>query len=289
MLDKQTFVLAISGGVDSVVMLHKLLARKHPDITYVIAHYDHGIRADSHEDATLVQKLALMNNLQFETEQGKLGPKASEALAREKRYDFLRRMKDKHQADKIVTAHHQDDVLETMVINLIRGTGPRGLMPMTHSPDIVRPLLSKTKAELVQYAKDNSLKWHEDSTNDDEDYLRNYVRKNIMPKFKGHEQQLVDMRRRLEDIYYEIDLLLKLDQPKTNVLHRPGFIRHSFAMQREMMRSWLIRLGVEELDRKLIERCVIAVKTLPIGKKIDIGNTHWLSSQPQNVQIIKKD
>ena len=288
-MEKQTFVLAVSGGVDSVVMLDMLARKRTPNVTYVIAHYDHGIRPDSSRDAELVKGLAKHYQFQFELERGELGSKASEALAREKRYEFLRKIAEKYYADKIVTAHHQDDVLETMVINMLRGTGPRGLMPMYASTDIIRPLLNKRKSELYDYAKEHSLTWHEDSTNDDEDYLRNYVRKNVMPKLEGKREELLETRHHLGEAYFEIDQLVRLATPKMNLLHRPSFVLQAFSVQREIVRSWLLKMGIAELDRRTIERIVIACKTLPTAKKIDIDNSLWLVSERENVRIMKKD
>lgn len=287
-MQKQKFILAISGGVDSVVLLHKLATKKNPDITYVVAHFDHGIRSDSAEDATFVAKLAASYGYEFELGAGNLGANASEALAREKRYVFLREVKDKHNAEKIVTAHHEDDVLETMVLNLIRGTGPRGLMPMIKPSDILRPFLNTSKADLIEYAKQHGLSWREDSTNLDESYQRNYVRKQVMPKLEPHKKTLIEMRRRLADIYFEADMLLHLATPQKNVLSRVYFLQFSFAVQREIVRMWLSTFSITEVDRQLLERVVIAIKTLPIGKKVDINSEYWLSSQPNNVQIIKK-
>lgn len=287
-MEKQTYILAVSGGVDSVVLAHMLAEKRTPNITYVIAHFDHGIRPESYKDAELTAEIAKKLHFQFELGKGDLGPKASEALAREKRYEFLREVATKYKADKIVTAHHEDDVIETMIINVLRGTGPRGLMPMSVPSDIIRPLLNKRKTDLYDYAKKHNLQWHEDETNEDVDYLRNYVRKNIMPKIEESRQQFLEMRTRLTDIYLEADQLIKLATPRMNLLHRTSFVRHSFAVQREIIRSWIIRMGALELDRPTIERIVIASKTLPVGKKIDIDRTLWLISERENVQIMKK-
>jgi len=288
-LNKQTFVVAVSGGVDSVVLLHKLVAKKSADITYIVAHYDHGMRPESPEDAEFVRLIAKNSQLGFELGQGELGSNASEALAREKRYKFLRTVKQKYDADKIITAHHQDDIIETIVINLLRGTGPRGLMPMLKPSDILRPLLNTTKQQLIDYAVEHELEWREDSTNSDETYLRNYVRKNIAPKMASSSDQLLRIRRRLGDIYYEADQLVKLAVPPGNILHRSDFLRYSYSVQREIVRAWLLQMGIDELDKSVIERVALAIKTMQTGKKLDIGNTHWLSSSKQNVQIIKKD
>ncbi len=168
------YIVAVSGGIDSMVMLDMLAESKEHEL--IIAHFDHGIRNDSNEDAELVRRLAGKYGLQFETCEGKLGPSVSEAAAREARYTWLHTVKQNHGATVIATAHHQDDVIETMIINLLRGTSWRGLISLGNHEQLIRPLLSWSKNQIVTYAIEQNLEWREDSTNDDMRYLRNYVR-----------------------------------------------------------------------------------------------------------------
>src|SRR4051794_16456164 len=123
------YVVAVSGGVDSVGLLD--LLRMDPGVKLTVSHFDHGIRDDSHLDRAHVQALARRYQLPFVYDKGALGPGASEAEARTARYQFLDNVKTKTGAHAIVTAHHQDDVLETAIINLLRGTGRKGLSSLT--------------------------------------------------------------------------------------------------------------------------------------------------------------
>lgn len=176
-----SYVVAVSGGVDSMALLH--LLRKNPGLDLVVAHFDHGIRDNSSEDRKFVQTFAKANGLKFVYEEGNLGAGASEARARDARYKFLHKTVEDTGSAAIVTAHHQDDVLETAIINLLRGSGRKGLTSLGNRPGIERPLLSVPKRDLVAYAKDQGLRWREDSTNQDLDYLRNYVRHRLLPRF----------------------------------------------------------------------------------------------------------
>ena len=170
-----------------MALLH-LLANT-PSLDLVVAHFDHGIRTDSAEDRVFVQKMAAKYNLPFVFAEAKLGPNTSEATARHARYDFLRQAKQQHQAEAIVTAHHQDDVLETAILNLSRGTGRRGLTSLADLPELRRPLLHISKKQLVVYANKANLKWCEDSTNANQKYLRNYIRHTIVPLFSSAQRQ----------------------------------------------------------------------------------------------------
>jgi tRNA(Ile)-lysidine synthetase-like protein len=292
MNQKSVYIVAVSGGVDSVVLLHKLVSRYANDDTaksrYVVAHFDHGIRQQSGKDAEFVQSLASQYGVEFELGEGRLGPDASEAVARDARYAFLRSVKSEYKAEKIITAHHQDDVLETMVLNMIRGTGPRGLSPMNNQIDILRPLLNRKKSELIEYANEFHLDWREDVSNSNEKYMRNYIRINIMPKLEGARESLLEINKAVEKLYHDIDMRLLTLLPKQNVLSRVWFVGLPFIVQKEIMRAWLLRCGVAEIDSLLIERLTIGVKTLPLGKRIDVNGQLWLLSEKQNVLITSK-
>lgn len=165
------YIVAVSGGVDSMVlldMLHKL-----EDHELIVAHFDHGIREDSASDADFVASTARRYGLPFFSSREELGERASEALARDRRYAFLNQLAHQ-QGAKIVTAHHLDDLVETVAINMTRGTGWRGLA--VFDADVVRPLVDIPKSALLEYAKKHEIAWREDSTNTDNAYLRNRLR-----------------------------------------------------------------------------------------------------------------
>jgi tRNA(Ile)-lysidine synthase len=284
----QTFIVAVSGGVDSVVLLHMLVSKKRDNLKYVVAHFDHGIRSNSKEDAEFVKLIAKDSQLDFELGTGNLGPDASEETARNARYAFLRRVKDTYRAEKIVTAHHQDDLVETMVMNIMRGTSPRGLSPMQGFDDILRPLMNKTKSELIVYAKKHDLEWREDGTNDDTNYTRNLIRQTIIPKIGTARKELLAINRKVSDLYRDIDIRIVHLLPKKNVLSRSWFSQLPYVVQKELMRTWLVRSGVIDLDATTIVRVVNAVKTLPIGKRTDVNGHLWLISEKQNVLLTSK-
>src|SRR5689334_6585659 len=113
------YVVAVSGGVDSMALLHMLNSR--PDLKLTVAHFDHGIRDDSAQDLLLVEKVAKSYGRPFVFKAGRLGPDASEAGARTARYRFLRQVLRDCGAKAIITGHHQDDLLETAILNMLRG------------------------------------------------------------------------------------------------------------------------------------------------------------------------
>ena len=201
------YLIAVSGGVDSVVLLD-VLAKKHENI--LVAHFDHGIREDSKEDAIFVRQLAVKYGVKFFTKREELGANASEEKARRARYKFLRELSEKQNAT-IVTAHHLDDVVETIIINMVRGTGWRGLAVL-NAEDIYRPLINFKKQEIINYAKQNNLKWREDSTNSLNVYMRNIVRHKIdLNNEQKNELQILHQEqiRLAKEIKSEMTSLLK--------------------------------------------------------------------------------
>lgn len=273
------YVVAVSGGVDSVVLLH-ILARQLEAGPLVVAHFDHGIRPDSHQDRELVQTMARRYGLPFIHEEGGLGVGTSEAAAREARYAFLHRVRDAYGARAIATAHHADDVLETAVINLLRGTGRKGLSSLRSTDGIYRPLLRTPKAHIYSYARRHGLEWREDSTNVDTDFLRNHVRHNLLPRLDAAARQRLESHvLAAHEHNPAIDALiaemLRL-QPAPDRLDRLWFIMLPHAVSREVLAAWLRQSGISGFDRRLLEQLTMAAKTLAPGKRADVNGRYVL-------------
>jgi len=266
------YIVAVSGGVDSIVLLD-LLSRQ-LGVELVVAHFDHGIRTDSAEDRVLVEKAAERYDLSFVYEEGRLGKEASEAEARLARYAFLERVRVEQGARAIITAHHQDDMLETAILNLLRGTGRKGLTALANRPTLLRPLLHIPKSELIAYAHKCHIVWHEDSTNTDVRYLRNYVRHQIMPRFEPDTKdallKLIEQTRQTNQALDSALADLLVDNIGGATLDRRTFIQLPHAASKELLASWLRVSGIAQFDSKLIDRVTIAAKTQAPGATINL-------------------
>lgn len=288
------YVLAVSGGVDSVVLLHMAtqLAEKKPGYKYVVAHFDHGIREDSSEDAKYVQRLAEQCRLPFACQRGRLGAGASEALARKVRYAFLHEVRRSSGARAVVTAHHQDDLLETAMLNMIRGTHGRGLYSLRSRSYLARPLLNISKKQIVAYARQQGLTWREDSTNTNKAILRNYLRaRYVQDMNKTRRGQLLGYIRRSAELHSEIDRIvagyLHL-QPHPLQLQRNSFIRLPHIVAREVMSQWLrLRANNIELSRRQLERLVVAAKTGRSGARVDVVQGYRLEISADTVDLAR--
>jgi tRNA(Ile)-lysidine synthase len=185
----QKILLAVSGGVDSVAMcelFHKA------GLKFGIVHCNFNLRgSESDGDEMFVNELAVRYEVEFHFEQFETKSYARrkgisiQMAARELRYTFFESVRKKFGYDYIATAHHKSDVMETMLLNLARGTGISGLhgiLPKRES--IVRPILFASREEIARFVSDNRLPYREDSSNKSEKYLRNLVRKKIVPVLK---------------------------------------------------------------------------------------------------------
>lgn len=180
-------LLGISGGLDSMVLLD-LFSRT--DFHFGVAHVNYKLRsADSDADADLVRVICADKQIKLHTME--VDPKRYESnasiqmVARTIRYEFFNKLLEKEGYTRIVTAHHANDNLETILFNLTKGTGISGLKGMApRREQLIRPLLDFSREEIVMYAKKNGIRWREDSSNAKNDYHRNRIRNLVIPQLK---------------------------------------------------------------------------------------------------------
>ncbi len=189
----QKIVAAVSGGIDSMVMLNVLMQLQQMwKLEIVVAHVNFLLRGkESNEDEKFVQRIAQQHSLPFYSEQAdtkaiaRKQKRSIQETAREIRYSFFDTLKKSLHANAIATAHNANDNAETMLINLLRGSGINGLAGIPPRRNcIVRPLLSVTRKEIEQYAKVMKVKFRNDSSNAKEDYTRNFLRNIIIPQLE---------------------------------------------------------------------------------------------------------
>ncbi|MCW3070909.1 MAG: hypothetical protein JWO44_799 [Bacteroidetes bacterium] len=184
-----TVLLAISGGIDSVVMCG--LFQK-AGLRFAIAHCNFRLREqESDDDEAFVKKLAAACKVPFYSKRFKTAAFAKkhklsiQEAARDLRYEWFEQLREQSGYASVATAHHADDSVETFLINLIRGTGIAGLHGiLPKQGKIIRPMLFCSKKEITAFAKKNKLKFREDSSNDSDKYLRNRIRHSILPALK---------------------------------------------------------------------------------------------------------
>ena len=257
---------AVSGGRDSVCLLHYLAAiAPQRGFTVAAGHLNHQMRPDARRDEDFVRELCRTLGVAFYTEAAPVYETAArwglgvEETGRRLRYEFLFRTADAIGADRIATAHHAQDQAETVLLNLLRGTGPEGLggIPPVRGR-IVRPLLQTSRAEIEDYLQENGLSHVEDSTNEDTHYARNRLRRELWPRLATINPALErSIGRTAEIVRSENDYL---DALAAERLPAEGTAVETAALldAPEPLRPRMVRL--------LLER-------MPTGKK-DVGAVH---------------
>lgn len=190
--NNSTVIVACSGGPDSMCLLNLVNSLKETmNLNVIVAHVNHNVRKESKEEAKMVESYALNNNLTFELMEiiSYNNDTFSENEARKKRYDFFKELQKKYNASILLTAHHGDDLIETILMRLTRGSnlnGYIGIREITTNQNfkILRPLLTTTKKDIIKYLDENNINYAIDKTNDEMIHTRNRYRKIVLPFLK---------------------------------------------------------------------------------------------------------
>ncbi len=256
-------IVAVSGGVDSIVTLD-LLCRLAPEyrLDLSIAHLDHRLRGtESETDARFVAETAQERGLPLISESIDVRAAARkdktgiEEAARKVRMQFLRDAAARAGATKIAVGHTADDLAETMLFNLLRGTGPRGLIGIRPvSLPFIRPLIGVTRADVIAYAQGHGLRWREDRSNTDLAFTRNRIRHEVVPLLTGFNPSLIERLAETADLIREEESAFStlLDGPwRTAVvdegegtisLSRDALTKCALGLRRALLRRGLERM-----------------------------------------------
>ena len=188
-------IVGVSGGPDSMALLHLLLKlKKELNLNIVCAHVNHNVRKESDEEKNFVENFCANNNIIFEYI--KLDScKHSEEILRNKRYEFLKTIIKKYNSKYLLTAHHADDLMETILMRIARGSTIKGYSGFSKEVSqsgykIIRPLINVTKDDIYTYLKKNKLKYVTDESNFKDEYTRNRYRKYVLPFFKSEDSNV---------------------------------------------------------------------------------------------------
>lgn len=188
-------IVGVSGGADSMVLAHLL---KKCGIQMVLAHFNYSLRGEeSDDDQRLVKKWAQENEVEFYVRKMDLGAQLKaeggnlQEVARKRRYEWMESLREELNYDWIAVAHHQEDVVETVFMNFLKGTGIAGLHGILPQQGyVIRPLLIFKKVDILNYAQEENISWRMDSSNLSNQYLRNKLRNQIIPELKSMVPQL---------------------------------------------------------------------------------------------------
>ena len=268
-------ILAVSGGVDSMALLAMYA---HADI--VVAHIDHGTRKSSAEDADFVRRKCQELGVKFyETKLG-LGEGVSEELARKKRYEFLKIIQGK-EGGTLCTAHHLDDVLESIAINLIRGTGWRGLAPF-YGDELVRPFIiaKMWKRDVLKFVGKQNICFRQDPTNYEANYLRNRVREKMTELDDAARANIIELFEKQNELRNKIEKLVTELAKQTVVgksFHKKElFLTADEKVALEVLREICLMHGYS-LTRKQLGDFLLAIKAYAPHKRFNLPKNHFVT------------
>ena len=286
------FLLAVSGGADSMVLSHLFRffdsAQNDKGLEFQLAHVNYHFRGEnSNLDQKIVEDFCKKNDIKFHlkdvSEEEKTQMKSLQNWARELRYDFFFKILEEENLDYIVTAHHLNDELETFFINLSRGSGIKGLSGIPKNENrILRPLLKFTKNEIYAFAKENSIDFREDKSNEKDDYLRNKIRNQLTPKiveiFPNFLEQFGESLSYLSSVneFYQEEIAKTLEE----VLMKEN--EETFTLNKEKLFQ-KPKVLIIEVIRKL------GFSGIEIEKIISAENGKFFRSSTHEISINKKE
>lgn len=293
---QETFILAVSGGADSSALacaIKDLLQRKKFKSRFILAHFNHGLRGDkSDKDENFVKELASRLELEVITEKADFAELKSnlEERAREARYEFLRRVAENYGAFGVLTAHTINDQAETFLMNLIRGSGTKGLSAMKPIREfatdkqktlLIRPLLRWAKrTDTEEYCRRCNIEFCEDEMNEDPRFFRARIRHQLIPFLQSFNPRIVEVLARTANIIGEENEILEQiinnvtkEELKTSELKKfPASFRH------RILRMWLEKqrgdlkglslVHIEAIERLALSRKSGRIVELPKGEVV---------------------
>jgi len=293
-------ILGISGGPDSVALLHLLLEK---GFRPVLAHVNYHLRGrDSNTDQKFVEKLAKKYQLQCEILQASPAIGNLEETCRNIRYKFFEEIRLKHCADAILVAHTQNDQIETFLLNITRGASLRGFQAMQEwdpKRHLLRPLLNNPKKDLLNYLKKHRLPYRQDRSNKDLKFSRNFLRHKIIPLFeklnpnflKTLTSGIQNLSENLEIIESQTTAWLEKNlqkNPRSLTIPLDKFLQQPIALQKNILRQLYQDLNQKSLTQQTLQEILSTLTKNRTGLRKEFGPKHHLLIQKPSTQENKK-
>lgn len=294
--ENDVVVVGVSGGPDSMCLLHLLNELKEElKLKIVVAHMNHKVRKEADEEEEYVRSFARNNNMEFELYELKEKIDSNfHSKSRIIRYNFFEQLVNKYNAKFVMTAHHADDLMETILMRIGRGSNLKGycgfeILTNKGSYSIVKPLIFYTKDEIIKFMDDNKFNYYIDYTNNEDVFLRNRYRHNILPKLKEENQFIHDKYYKYSKVLldadhfinnYVTDLLKKIYKDET--LELDLFKKEDKYIQRRIIEYILSTIYLDDLY-KVDDNTVDEIIKIIYSKKPNL-----FILLPNNNKIVKE-
>ncbi|HIU11364.1 MAG TPA: tRNA lysidine(34) synthetase TilS [Candidatus Onthocola stercorigallinarum] len=299
--DNSKVIIACSGGPDSMCLLNLLIKLKEKkNLELIVAHVNHKLRSVSDNEAKMVEDYAKKNKVTFELQElDYQNTKFSEDDAHRKRYKFFKSLIKKYKANYLVTAHHGDDLIETILMRIARGSnlnGYIGIKRITQNEDYVtlRPLLSTTKDEIIKYNESENIPYVIDESNDSLKYTRNRYRKNVLPFLKNEDEYIHLKYLKFSEELEEYDNFVNNYIKEKEFIVDNQIVINKITNESEFIKRKTIELIVKSIqvndyfnisDKQMNELLKLIYNS---NKSIDLNNNYIGINEYGYLKIIKK-
>ncbi len=304
--ENETCVLALSGGPDSMCLLELLKElKKEKEFSLICAHINHNTRVQCEEEKKFIEKYLKKTNIPLEYYKIEKYKKGSfnEEEGREKRYEFLKEVCKKHNATILLTAHHKDDLTETILMRILRGStlnGYSGIKKESIWEDIkiIRPLLSIRKKEILEYLNNFHIPYVIDETNNELIHFRNKIRHKIIPELEKIEPKYLEKIEIFQESLEQAHKLITsvLEEKKEKIIKEGKIIKEEFltleqTWQEEVLKEYIKDIYNKELKRISRKHLKIALNFIRNQKEtqeIDFPGKFLLKKDRQSIWLEKK-
>ena len=258
-LDKNaSIVVACSGGPDSMCLLDLVTKLKDElNLNIIVAHVNHKLRSESEEEAKMVENYAKENNITFELLEitNYINGNFTEEDARKRRYNFFNEIIKKYQASALLTAHHGDDLIETILMRLTRGSnlsGYIGIKEISQNENYktLRPLLSVTKDEIINYLKENNVPYRLDKTNEELKHTRNRYRHIVLPFLKKENPKVHEKYLKFSKELIEYDNFVNTYIKDNKFIVDNSIVINKVSSEIDFIKRKCLELLVKDIQRK---------------------------------------
>ena len=303
--NKDILVVGVSAGPDSMALLYILKElKKKIDFKIVVAHVNHNVRAESVEEAEFLKEYCFNNDIIFEMMKiTKYGDDNFHNEARNIRYNYYEELINKYGANYLMTGHHADDLVETILMRIVRGSTLRGYSGFSELVDmgsykIVRPLIYVTKSELEEFDKKNNIPYRIDKSNFKDQYTRNRYRKNVLPFLKEEDKHVHEKFIKFSNQIRESDEFIeRVTESVINDVYQDGIIDVEKFKQLDIVIekriidyifSLLYRDDIIEIDNRHVDLVMDAINSNKASVTYNLPNDYMVVKEYNRVYF-KKD